>query len=180
MERKMQRVMILGLINRLLESNRLTCEAHIERYTYFMQYMMDVPLEFEFFLYMNSPFSESLIYELTHLRADKLLAIKLINSHPCYVTTEWGKIIIGKYPEILDTYEREIDFTVEILASQDIIELGQAATEILIEKTSEEGKLALDRLVNAISVRHRKGADEKLAKIRNLWLTTENKSLSVS
>ena len=180
MESKMQRVMLLGLINRLLDSNRMTSETHIERYAYFMQYMMDVPLEFEFFLYMNSPSSESLIYELTNLRADKLLAIKLINSYPCYVTTEWGKIIIGKYPEILNTYEREIDFTVEILASQDIIELGKAATEILIEKTSEEGKLALDRLVNAISVRHRKGADEKLAKIRNLWLTTESKSLSMS
>lgn len=67
---------IIALIREMRESGSWCGETHIQKITYFLQTMLEVPLEFRFILYKHGPFSFGLRDELTGMLADEILKLE--------------------------------------------------------------------------------------------------------
>ena len=175
-----QTALILSLIDSLSVDESRTSETHIQNYIYFTQEMLEVPMDFEFVLYKNSPYSFDLSEKLTSLRADRLLAIELNNSYPCFVITDLGKKYIGRFPKTLAPHKKQIGFIVKNLGAKDIRELGQLATALLIDRTEKNRIEDLNKLKEAISNKPDERVGKSLEFIRNTWLGLKNRSVSLT
>ena len=51
-------------------------ETHLQKATYFLQALLEVPMNYRFILYKHAPFAFDLRDELTALRADWLLQLQ--------------------------------------------------------------------------------------------------------
>src|SRR2546425_12633108 len=76
MDRLGRDVILLELLRKLREHGSWCGETHMQKATYFLQHLMQVPLDFQFILYKHGPFSFDLRDELTAMRADGLLALQ--------------------------------------------------------------------------------------------------------
>ena len=61
--------LVVALVNRLSQRGSWCGETHIQKTTYFLQGLLNVPTGFEFILYKHGPFSFDLRDELARLRA---------------------------------------------------------------------------------------------------------------
>ena len=177
MELMKQTALLLNLIDRLSENEGNTSEVHLQKHVYFLQELLEVPLNFEFIMYKNSPYSFDFRDNLTSLRADWLLTFEINRFHrPCFVTTELGKSFQTRFPITLKNYQRAIDFIVDYLGSKQIRVLGQWATTLFIERfkdkfsdSSDNMSLELDKLKQAIWVQPDEMVIEQFADISSKW-----------
>jgi len=133
----MQRVAILTrLADKLREHGSWCGETHLQKATYFMQELLNVPIEFEFILYKHGPFSFDLRDELAAMCADELLKLK---PHappygPTIVTTDDGKVIQERFPKTLTRHQSSIDFVAEKLGGKGVSALEGLATALYVAK----------------------------------------------
>ena len=177
MELMKQTAILLNLIDSLSENEGNTSEVHLQKLVYFLQELLEVPLNFEFIMYKNSPYSFDLRDNLTSFRADWLLTFEINGFHrPCFVTTELGKSFQTRFPLTLNKYQREIYFIVNHLGSKKIQVLGQWATTLFIERfkdrfsdSTENLSLELDKIKQAIWVQPDEMVVEQFADISSKW-----------
>ena len=79
MERIKNITILLQLIESLRKNGSWCGETHIQKAIYSLQQLKGVPLNFNFVLYKHGPFSFDLRDELTAMRADGLIAFKIVN-----------------------------------------------------------------------------------------------------
>ena len=77
MERLKRSALVIALIEQLRNKGSWCGETHIQKTIYFLQELLRVPLGFEFILYKHGPYSFDLSDELTAMRADELVELKL-------------------------------------------------------------------------------------------------------
>ena len=82
---------ILKLIDSLWDKGKWCGQTHIQKAAYFLQEFFEVPLGFRFIMYKFAPFSFELRDELTALRADKFLTLRVSRQYGAgFGITEWG------------------------------------------------------------------------------------------
>lgn len=133
MDRLKKAALLTRLIERLREKQSWCGETHVQKATFFLQKIMDVPLEFDFILYKHGPFSFELRDELTALRADDLLKLEPQWPYgPRIATTERSQYIQRIYSKTLARYEDRITFVAEWLGGKGVAELERLATALYI------------------------------------------------
>ena len=132
--------MLTRLIEGLCGKGDWCGETHVQKTAFFVQELLGVPLEFQFILYKNGPFSFGLRDELTALRADGLLELEPRPSGAQLVLTKQCEYIHGLYPKTMAMYERSIGFVVEKFGGKGIVELERLATAFYVSNRLEEGK----------------------------------------
>lgn len=134
MKRLKRAALLTRLIEGLRESESWCGETHVQKATFFLQNLMQVPLEFEFILYKHGPFSFDLRDEITALRADNLLMLE--RQWPPYgpriATTNQSKHIQNNYPRTLTKYDKRIVFTAQKLGDKKVIELERLTTALYV------------------------------------------------
>jgi len=114
-------------------------ETRIQKLVYFLQNLLDIPLDFEFILYMYSPYSYDLRDKLTSLRADKLLTLETNRySGPRFVTTDLGKNYQEASPEILKLFKKQLELVINALGTKPILELEQLAIAFHLTQLAEK------------------------------------------
>jgi hypothetical protein len=138
MERLKRRAVLLTLIEALEQKDSWCGETHIQKATYFLQDLLGVPLGFDFILYKHGPFSFDLSDELTAMRADEIIQLKL-RPHP------YGPSIIPGpnsnrlkelFPKTIERYKKYVDFLVNELGSYAVSELERLATARYVSRSS--------------------------------------------
>ncbi|WP_449244054.1 hypothetical protein [Desulfobacca acetoxidans] len=174
MDRIKNAAIILRLIDKLREKGSWCGETHIQKATFFLQELMQVPMEFDFILYKHGPFSFDLRDELTALRADGL--IELEPRWPCgprLASTDLNEYIQKLYSNTIARYDKKITFIAEILGDKGVTELERLATALYVTKNrtfetlNAERAEELTELKPHITLESAKNAIEEIDSIMN-------------
>jgi len=135
MKRRQRQAVILSLMDSLLEKGSWCGEIHIQKATYFLQNLAEVPLDFKFILYKHGPLSFDLRDELTAMYADGLLEFRI----QCWpygsrlVTTQAGKKLETDWPTTIQQYTKSIRYITDNLASYRIAQLEKLAMALYMK-----------------------------------------------
>ena len=129
-------VVILSLMDNLKEKGSWCGETHIQKATYFLKELFDIPLGFEFILYKHGPFSFDLSDELTAMRADKLIRIQSQPRPygPSLVPSNGSKSIKKHFSATLKKYDGNIQFVANKFRDRGVAELERLATAFYVTK----------------------------------------------
>ena len=130
-----RRVAVLAELAEQMRTRGSWCgETHLQKATYILEELMEVPLDYEFILYKHGPFSFDLRDELTAMRADGLLALlpQPFPYGPSLVATPASQELRQRYPKTLKTYAKEIVFVADRLSSKGVNSLEKLATAIYV------------------------------------------------
>lgn len=136
MNRLQRAAVLVRLVDRLREQGSWCGETHIQKATYFLQELLDTPMELEFILYKHGPFSFDLRDELTSLRADGILELEPQEPPygPKFTTTRIGEELLTRSPRTLAQYETAIDFVANALGRRDVADLERLATALYVTR----------------------------------------------
>lgn len=136
--------LLFELINQLKEQGSWCGETHIQKATYFLEEMMDVPLGFRYVLYKHGPFSFDLSDELGSMRADALLKWE-IKPDPYgngLKTTEESRRLQALVPRTIARYRPAISFVAEKFGAHGVKDLEKISTALYVTKEQPGQSLA--------------------------------------
>jgi uncharacterized protein (DUF433 family) len=134
---KMQRYMVLlKLLEEFRKRGSWCWETHFQRGTYFLQQMMGVPLGFDFYIFMQTPYSDDLNDELTGMEADGLVNVEPRSEYgPSLFPTERALALFERYSETLERYDRAIQFVAYRPTGDDVLGLERMAAALFVTAT---------------------------------------------
>ncbi len=136
MNRMQRAAVILALVEELRARESWCAETNVQKACYFLQEMTGVPLGLEFVLYKYGPYSFELTDELTAMRADSLLSLRVRDPRygPCYVPGELADSLLKRYPKTVGKYANEVEFVAQRLGSKVVADLERVATALYVRK----------------------------------------------
>jgi uncharacterized protein YwgA len=140
---------LIDLADQLRKQGSWCGETHIQKATYFLQELLNVPTGFDFMLYKHGPFSFDLRDVLMSLRADGFL--RLVPQYqygPSYAPTDQGVEFRDRYPKTLQKYQKKIAFVARHLGNKNVSELERIATALFV--TLQSGHESVRDRANAI------------------------------
>lgn len=147
MERMQKAAVLLALGKALEKYGSWSGETHIQKAVYFLQELGGVPLEFPFILYKHGPYSFDLRDELTSLRADGLLEIKIQPAPygPSLTPTTLGTELSSKFSKTLAHWGKTIDFIARQLGDKGVAGLERLATALMLRPRQLPGATLEER-----------------------------------
>ncbi len=133
--KRMQKVVVLCQLADHMAAKGSWCgETHLQKATYFLQRLLDVPTGFDFILYKYGPFSFDLREELAAMRADGFLdlAPQPMPYGPSLVPTELSKKVRERFPKTLRRRTKELQFVADQLSAEGVMGLEQLATALYV------------------------------------------------
>jgi len=134
---KLKKMALIGLLTKRLKENHSWCgETHIQKAVYFLQELLEVPLNYEFILYKFGPFSFALRDDLS-----ECIACELINVipddyfyGPHLYPTPYMEDLMSKFPKTLQKYSSQINYVANWLGSKNVSELERLSTALYVLK----------------------------------------------
>ena len=146
MERLERAALLLRLVDRLREKGSSCGLTHVQKATYFVQDLMEVPLGFRFVLYKYGPFSFDLRDECSALRADYLLKFDSVHDWgPAMAPTERKEYIDRIFHHKVDTYDRAVEFVAETIGGKGSADLERLGTALFVTLNAGSGRSIEDR-----------------------------------
>src|ERR1700689_236362 len=108
---------LLRLVREMRQKGSWCGETHVQKAVYLLQDMAGAETEFDFVLYKHGPFSFELRDEVTLLRADNLLELRVQSQPygPKLIPTDQAQRIEEKFPQTLQKNSQRIAFITEIV-----------------------------------------------------------------
>lgn len=132
--------LLLKLIEQMKSRGSWCGETHIQKSVYFLQELLDVPLDFEYVLYKYGPYSFGLTECIEILRADHLIKLHLM-PYPYGPSLEPGEgysTLLQRFPKTLSKYDSQIAFVAKKIANNKVSELEKLATALYVIKENSE------------------------------------------
>jgi hypothetical protein len=129
---------ILVLLIEELRSRGNWCgETHIQKATYFLQELLDLPTGFDFVLYKHGPFSFDLREELSAMRADRFIAMRFECPPygPSFVPDVGADFLRTRFRRTLSRHKVNIEFIADRLGKKDVKQLERLATALYVART---------------------------------------------
>ncbi len=174
-------VLILELLEKLKDKGSWCGETHIQKASYFLKTLADVPMDFDFLLYKHGPFSFELRDELTAMRADGLLSLQSKFPYgPTLVITDQGRDLLKKFPVTLKKYKTNIDFVADKLGSRGVADLEKLATALYVIKeessstTKEQYIARINEIKPHVTLQEAENAVEKVQNIMDEFVTAQD------
>jgi len=139
MNRLAKAAVLVKLVGAMRDQGSWCGETHIQKATFFLQRLAEVPLEFDFVLYKYGPYSFSLNDELTAHRADQFLDFTVRDPRygPSY---EWGELavkLLQDFPNTIRRYDPRIQFIAEQLGDSGVADLERLSTALYVKCADE-------------------------------------------
>jgi uncharacterized protein YwgA len=161
---RLQRASILLILNEeLRKAGGWTGETHMQKATFFLQELMNVPLEFDFVLYKHGPFSFDLRDELTFMRAQGFL--KLDSQYPYGPTLVAGmksELLKNAFRQAIDEVLPSIRFVSQKLGAKTVAGLERTATALYV---TLRGPAEADRVQRLTTLKPHIGLPEAQAAV---------------
>jgi len=132
MKRLQTEAVVLSLLEEMQEHGSWCGETHLQKATYFLQELLEVPLDFDFILYKHGPFSFDLRDEITAMRGDFLIKYKNrpYPYGPSLVQDAGGARLKERFPKTIGQYSKKVSFVAEILGDKGVSELERLGTAL--------------------------------------------------
>jgi len=126
---------VLELISELKKVGSWCGETHIQKSTFFLEEMLDVPLGLDFIMYKYGPYSFDLNDDLTALRAYNYLFITSQDPYGVTYNLKDDENKLKKfYNKNIEEYSKQIFAVAEYFGSKTVVELEKLATAYFINK----------------------------------------------
>jgi uncharacterized protein YwgA len=133
MERLQKASILLTLNEELRKAGSWAGETHMQKATYFLQIVMNVPLDFDFIMYKHGPFSFDLRDELTSMRAQGFFHLEPQYPYgPVLLTGDKGGLLKSAYRQTTEKYLTKIRFVAQKIGSKTVAELERTATALYV------------------------------------------------
>jgi uncharacterized protein YwgA len=133
MERLRRASLLLATNEELRKAGSWAGETHMQKATYFLQELVNVPLEFEFVLYKHGPFSFDLRDELTFMRAQGFLRLEPQYPYgPTLVAGEKSELLKHAFRNVIEEYLSRIRFVSKRLGTKTVTRLERTATALYV------------------------------------------------
>lgn len=133
MERLKRASVLLRLNEELRKSGSWAGETHMQKATFFLQELLEVPIGFDFVLYKHGPFSFDLRDELTFMRAQGFLQLEPQYPYgPTLVAGAKGALLTSVFGKAAEQYAAGIRFVSQKLGGKTVAELERTATALYI------------------------------------------------
>jgi len=174
MKRLQRAATLVSLVKSLRENNSWCGETNIQKTSFFLQEMAEVPLEFGFVLYKYGPYSFDLTDELTALRADSILTLETPDPKygPSYLPGKMSSFVLERFPKTVSRYKKQVEFVAGKLGKKKVAELESLATALYVQLRSnqESGVTArADKIVKLKPHIHKGEAERAVRKVEEMW-----------
>jgi hypothetical protein len=131
-----QDAVLISLTRRLRERGSWAGETHIQKATYLVRELLEVPVDFNFILYKHGPFSFELRDELGTMQSDQLIAREAQPPPygPRLTTTHRGEELEERFPRTMQKYGPRLDWIADQLSNSRVIELERLATAMWVTR----------------------------------------------
>lgn len=154
MDRLQRDAILISLIEAIRERGSWCGETHVQKATYLLQEMLGTPTGFDFILYKHGPFSFDLRDELSAMRADGFVSLRVQDPRygPSMVPEPSADVLRRRFPKTLREQEPRVKFVAERVGSGTVVDLERLATAFYVttkmEHTTDPDALA--RRVNEL------------------------------
>jgi uncharacterized protein YwgA len=174
---KMKRAAIVTkLVYELGQQGSWCGETHVQKSTFFLQDLTEIPLGLDFIMYKHGPYSFDLRAALVEHRADQLLDLESreFPYGPSLRTTDGTKVFWDLFPRTLGKHKAAIEFIAKNLGDKKVVELEQLATALFVLKESKErsSEILTSRMIELkphISPEAAREAIDAVRKMRADW-----------
>jgi len=160
---------VLSLLEGMEKEGSWCGETHIQKATYLLQELADIPLGYEFILYKHGPFSFDFRNELSNLKADGLITLKTqpYPYGPSMRITSLGEMLISKFTDSVSPLKGKIDFISQKLSHMKVGELERIATALLVTLKSDSKNIE-QRADGIILLKSHVSKEEAIVAINNI------------
>lgn len=140
MKRLKRDAIILSLAESLNKKGSWCGETHIQKSTYFLQELLEVPLSLEYILYKHGPYSFDLSSELNAMRADEFLKLESqpFPYGPSLIPADGGEFLKTKFQKTLRKYRRQVQFIADKLGDKNVVELERLSTALYATRRTDD------------------------------------------
>lgn len=166
---RQREAILLSLIEKLKDCGSWCGETHIQKATYFLQELLNVPLGLDFILYKHGPFSFDLKDELNIMQSDMIL--KSVPQDPygsSLYPGETSNQIKESYPALIRQYEDLISFIAQKLNNKGVAELEKLATALYVTKNEESDESVEKRSEIIISIKPHVSIEDAKEAVKNV------------
>ena len=144
MKRFKRAAILLSLIEKLRDGDSWCGETHVQKSTYFLQDLMEVPLGFDFILYKHGPFSFDLSDEISWMRANDILKLQPQQRPygPKLVPGENAELLKETYPDPIEKYAEKLEKIANEFSDKGVTALERYATAYYVSKNHKEEDIA--------------------------------------
>lgn len=169
MNRLAQEAVLAGLARRLDERGSWSGETHIQKATYLVYELMDVPFDFDFILYKHGPFSFELRDELASMRGDRLLERQPQPAPygPRIVITDRGRELEERLARTMERYGPKLDWISDLVGPKNVLDLERLATALWITRQQPQADEE-SRAAELTQIKPHVSRDAALAAIREI------------
>jgi uncharacterized protein YwgA len=141
MDRLKRDAVLIRLIEALRQQGSWYGETHIQKATYLLQELAGAQLGFDFILYKHGPFSFDLRDELTAMRADGLISLRVQTPGygPSIILEPPADDLRRRFPNTLKKHEPMIEMVASKLGSRTVVELERLATSYYVSLNMPDG-----------------------------------------
>ncbi len=161
--------LIAELVRKLRVRDSWAGETHVQKTSYFLQEMLDVPLDLRFTLYKYGPFSFDLRDQLTEMRGlDQLeLEPQPRPYGPKLAVGDGAEQLRTRFPKTLNRYDEALNFVAEEIGAMGVGPLERLATALMVTKElpgadAEERAERLHRYKAHVSMEQAREAVERV------------------
>lgn len=136
MKQRQREAVLAALAEELREHDSWCGETHLQKATYLLQELLEVPLGFEHILYKYGPFDYGLRDELALMRADDLIETEQVRGYgPRLRVTEGGeRQLLKRWPKTVRRYRTRLKFVAERFGGKGVGELERLATALWVRR----------------------------------------------
>jgi len=126
-------------------------ETMVQKYVFFLQELLNVPLAFDFQLYIYGPFSLELQRHVSSMMADDMIAVRPMEFGSTFEAGEQIAYLEKHSAGVIAEYREPIAFVVNHLANRGVKQLERVATALYFTVNTTDASV-----------------DERVAKIRDV------------
>jgi uncharacterized protein YwgA len=168
MDRLRRDVILIRLIEALRKQGSWCGETHVQKAAYLLQEMVGARTGFEFILYKHGPFSFDLRDELSAMRADGFVSLRVQDPAygPSIVPEPAADVLRKHFSRTLREHEAGIQFVSERLKDRRVVELERLATAFYVSRHAGADQNVLAQKVH--SLKPHISVDEALTAVRTV------------
>jgi hypothetical protein len=165
-----QDALIARLARTLRENDSWTGETHIQKATYLLEVLAEVPFDFDFILYKHGPFSFELRDELGDMQADRYLQREPQDPPygPRFSVTDRGRQLEKRFAKTMARYGSKVDWIATELRGRGVASLERLATALWVTTHEGAGRDPEERAGLLCSIKRHVSEEHALAAVREI------------
>ena len=137
-----RKAVVMLLLRGLRDNESWGGETHLQKATYLLQDIFNLPIGYGFVLYKHGPFCFDLRDEIAEMRAEGLVEMEIQEAPygPKLMVTRDGEGYLRKFPRTDANYGGKIRLVAENLGGKNVIELEAIATAFYVISNTEKSR----------------------------------------